>query len=59
MTKSMFKLRDRVTIAGSPDVRTVEEIRENPDAETMYWVQLGSDFVTRLWARESELELAD
>ncbi len=59
MTESMFKLRDRVTIAGSPDVRTVEEIRENPDGETMYWVQLGSAFVTRLWAKESELERAD
>ena len=59
MTESMFKLRDRVTIAGSRDVRTVEEIRENPDGETMYWVQLGSDFVTRVWAKESELERAD
>ncbi len=37
----------------------VEEIREVPDRETMYWVQLGSDFTTRVWVRESELERAD
>jgi hypothetical protein len=54
-----FKLRDRVRITGNPDVRTVEEIRVVPGMETMYWVQLGSDFVTRVWAKESELELAD
>ena len=23
----------------------------------MYWIQLGSDFATRMWAKESELEL--
>ena len=54
-----FKLRERVRITGNPDIRTVEEIREVPDRETMYWVQLGSDFTTRVWVRESELERAD
>jgi hypothetical protein len=54
-----FKLRDHVRITGNPDVRTVEEIREVHGVETMYWVQLGNDFVTRVWARERELELAD
>lgn len=51
-----FNLRDRVRIIGQPEVRTVEEIREVPGSETKYWVQLGSDFVTRVWANESELE---
>ncbi len=55
---SKFSLRGRVRIIGQPDVRTVEEIREAPDRETVYWVQLGSDFATRVWANESELEPA-
>jgi hypothetical protein len=54
-----FKLKDHVRITGNPDVRTVEEIRVVPGMETMYWVQLGSDFATRVWARESELERAE
>jgi hypothetical protein len=54
-----FSLRDHVRITGTPDVRTVEEIRVSPDRETMYWVHLGNDFVTRVWAKESELERAD
>ncbi len=49
-----FKLRERVKRVGQQELRTVEEIRENPSAETMYWVQLGSDFATRVWAEESE-----
>jgi hypothetical protein len=53
-----FRLRDRVRRTGQQEVRTVEEIRENPSAETMYWIQLGSDFATRVWANESELEPA-
>jgi hypothetical protein len=52
-----FKLRDRVRRTGQPEeVRTVEEIREVPGRETMYWIQLGNDFTTRIWANESELE---
>jgi hypothetical protein len=54
-----FKLKDRIRIIGKQEVRTVEEIREIPGGETKYWVQLGTDFATRVWARESELELAD
>jgi hypothetical protein len=52
---------------GQQEVRTVADIREpdehilrlNSAAETMYWIQLGSDFDTRVWAKESELELAE
>jgi len=52
-----FRLRDRVKRIGQPQIRTVEQIRENPSEETMYWIQLGSDCGSRLWAKESELEL--
>ena len=63
-----FKLKDPVRKVGQQGVRTVEDIREpdehflrfvNPAAETMYWIQLGSDFDTRVWVKESELELAE
>ena len=57
MTK--FNLRDRVRIIGNPDVRTVREIREMSSGETLYCVQLGSDFVTRVWAKESDLVRPD
>jgi len=43
--------------AGEWTVRTVHEMREMPGAETLYWVQLDDDFATRIWAKESELEL--
>lgn len=49
----------RVRRIGQHEVCTVEEIRENSYAETMYWIQLGGDFATRVWAKESELELSD
>ena len=52
-----FKLRDVVRRIGHDETRTVEEIREG-SGELMYWVQLGLDFATRVWARESELEYA-
>ena len=51
-----FKLRERVRRIGQEEIRTIEEVREDPDVETMYWIQVGSDFATREWARESELE---
>jgi hypothetical protein len=62
-----FKLKDRVRRIGHREVRTVEDIREpdehivrlNPAAETMYWIQLGSDFDTRVWAKESDIEMAE
>jgi len=57
MTK--FKLRDHVRRIDQREVCTVEVIREDPGAETLYRIQLGSDFATREWAKESELELAD
>jgi ABC-type Mn2+/Zn2+ transport system ATPase subunit len=54
-----FEMRQRVRRIGQQETRTVEEIRENPAAETMYWIQLGNDFATRVWAKESELEPGD
>ena len=55
---SKFGLRDSVRRIGHQEVRTVEEIRENPAAETQYSIQLGRDFATRVWAKESELQPA-
>jgi hypothetical protein len=52
-----FRLRDRVRRIGHDETRTIEEIREGA-GEPMYSIQLGLDFATRLWARESELENA-
>ena len=62
-----FKLKDRVRRIGQRDVFTIEDIREpddhilrlNPACETMYWIQLGTEFDTRVWAKESELEAAE
>jgi hypothetical protein len=62
-----FKLKDRVRRIGQPEVCTVEDIREpdehilglNPACETMYWIQVSSEFDTRVWAKESELEMAE
>ncbi len=63
-----FELKDRVRRIGHKEVRTVEDIREpdehvllfvNPAAETMYWIQIGTDVDSRVWVKESELELAD
>ncbi len=63
-----FRLKDRVRKVGQKEVRTVEDIREpdehvlgfvNPAAETMYWIQLGNDFDSRVWVKESDLELAE
>jgi len=54
-----FNLRDTVRRKGGGDIRTVEEIRQDKNGDWMYWIQLGSDFVTREWAKEDELEHAD
>ena len=54
-----FKLGDLVRIVGNADVRTVREIREMPGGETLYCVQLGNDFVSRMWVKESDLLRAD
>lgn len=53
-----FNLKDRVKRKGVDEVRTVEEIRDSdiPGREPKYWLQLGSDFATRVWADGSELE---
>ena len=52
-----FRLRDNVRRIGQQEVRAVTEVRANPEAETMYWIQLGNNCASRLWAKESELEL--
>ena len=43
------------------DIREPDEhiFRLNPTAETMYWIQLGGDFDSRVWAKESELEVVE
>jgi hypothetical protein len=41
----------------SGPVYTVQEVRDGPVGETLHWIQKGSDFATRIWAKESELEL--
>ena len=63
----MFKLRDRVRRIGQQEVFTIENIHEpdehilglNPAAETMYLIQSGEDVASRLFVKESELELAE
>ena len=52
-----FKLRDHVRRTGLQETRTVEEVREG-EGEPIYWIQLGLDFATRVWAKESEIEYA-
>lgn len=54
-----FNLRDSVKKKGMKEVRTVEEIRGGAGTEPTYSIQLGSDFATRIWAKESELEAAE
>lgn len=54
-----FHLRDRVRRIGQQEIRTVEEVREIPGGETLYWIQLGGNFRDRVWAKESELQLVD
>jgi hypothetical protein len=58
MPKPKFRLRDSVRRIGHLEARTVEEIREAPASETLYSIQLGRDFATRVWAKESEVEPA-
>jgi hypothetical protein len=57
MMMARFNLWDRVRRIAVQEVRAVEEIREVPGIEPTYSIQLGSDFVTRVWAKDSELEL--
>jgi hypothetical protein len=62
-----FKLEDCVRRIGPHELCTVKDVREpdehvlrlNPACETMYWIQLGSDPDSCVWARESELELVE
>ena len=56
MGQHKFNLRDRVRRIGQDEVRTVEQIRDNPPGDPLYFIQLGRDFATCVWAKESELE---
>lgn len=58
MSKFKFQVKNRVRRIGKQEVGTVEEIREMPSGETLYWIQFGPDFASRIWAKESELEYA-
>lgn len=51
-----FNLRDSVMKKGEQNARTVQEIRDGAGTEPTYSIQLGSDFATRIWEKESELE---
>jgi hypothetical protein len=51
-----FRLRDNVRRIGQQENRTVVQVRPDPTGETMYWIQLGNNCASRMWARESELE---
>lgn len=53
-----FELRDPVKKPNDVRIATVQEIREKPDEEPMYWIQYGRDFATRRWADEDELQAA-
>lgn len=53
----MFQLRDKVRIKNEgPAIYTIEEIRPT-DTGIKYWIQFGTDFATRQWRNESELEV--
>jgi hypothetical protein len=52
-----FALKDYVRRIGHDEIRTVEDIHQMDNGEeTKYHLQLGSDFATRVWAKESEIE---
>jgi len=53
-----FVLRQHVRKIGQSEVRSIEQISIlEPGKETLYSVQLGADFATREWVKESELEV--
>jgi hypothetical protein len=50
----MFETHDTVRIKnGGPEVYTIEAITAGP----LYQIELGGDFATRKWVKESDLEL--
>ncbi|SPE44199.1 hypothetical protein SBA7_300042 [Candidatus Sulfotelmatobacter sp. SbA7] len=57
MGEYKFNLRDAVRRIGQHEVRTVQQIRDNPPGDPLYFIQLGTDFATSIWAKESELGL--
>lgn len=56
MANYKFKERNRVVYKG--EVRSVQQIRDSPPGEPLYFVQRGRDFATNIWATESELKSA-
>jgi hypothetical protein len=54
-----FALGDRVRRIGSTEIHIIEEVRESPGTETCYWTILRSDIPTRVFVKESDLEVAD
>ena len=54
-----FQLLARVRRIGHKEAYTVQEIRDHLPGGPLYLIQLGTDFATREWAEENELEDAD
>jgi hypothetical protein len=54
-----FALGDRVRKIGSKEIHVIEEVRESAGAETCYWTALHGDIPTRVFVKESDLEVAD
>ena len=59
MATFKFNLHDRVRRIGQAKTYTVEECREIENGENKYRIQMGTDFASREWAKESELEAAE
>ncbi len=54
-----FDLGDRVRKVGSTEIHIIEEIRESPNTETCYWTLLQTGIPTRVFFKESDLEIVD
>lgn len=54
-----FALGDRVRKIGSKEIHVIEEVRESAGNETCYWTGLPGDIPTRVFVKESDLEVAD
>ena len=57
MANYKFNLDDQVRRIGEQEVRTVKQLRDNPNGDPLYLIQRGLDAATGEWAKESELEL--
>jgi hypothetical protein len=57
--RSVQEIREKRALAGydiRADAPTIQHQIVASHAETLYSIQLGRDFATRVWAKESELE---